>query len=92
MLRVAARHGYRVVLGSVAVLDLRVADVEAQARFVLTRLQPGAVVVLHEGRADRAGVVPLTDRVLTGLAHLGYDAVTLSELFTRTQRSSGGPV
>jgi peptidoglycan/xylan/chitin deacetylase (PgdA/CDA1 family) len=91
MLRVAARHGYRVILGSVAVLDLRVTDVEAQARFVLSRLQPGAVVVLHEGRADRAGVVPLTERVLTGLAARGYDAVTLSELFARPVEISRWP-
>jgi peptidoglycan/xylan/chitin deacetylase (PgdA/CDA1 family) len=59
---------------------------------VLSRLQPGAVVVLHEGRADRAGVVPLTQRVLTGLAARGYDAVTLSELFARPERSTESPV
>lgn len=90
MLRTAARLGYRVALGSVAVRDLRVADVEAQARFVLSRLRPGAVVVLHEGYAERSRVVPLTDRILTGLREQGYAAVTLSEL-TR-QRSSGRPV
>ena len=90
MLRTAARHGYRVALGSVAVLDLCVADVEAQVRFVLDRIQPGAVVVLHEGYADRANVVPLTDGVLTGLRERGYEAMTLSEL--AAQRSSGRPV
>jgi peptidoglycan-N-acetylglucosamine deacetylase len=84
MLRTAARHGYRLVLGSVAVLDLRVSDVQAQARFVLDRVQPGAVVVLHEGYAERADVVPLTDRVLTGLRERGYEAVTLSELSATT--------
>jgi peptidoglycan/xylan/chitin deacetylase (PgdA/CDA1 family) len=80
MLRTAARHGYRVVLGSVAVLDLDVADVAAQAEFVLDRIRPGSVVVLHEGYSERAGVVPLTGRVLTGLAARGYAAVTLAEL------------
>jgi peptidoglycan-N-acetylglucosamine deacetylase len=80
MLRTAARRGYRVVLGSIAVLDLEVADVAAQVEFVLERVRPGAVVVLHEGYAERAGVVPLTDRVLTGLAARGYAAVTLAEL------------
>jgi peptidoglycan/xylan/chitin deacetylase (PgdA/CDA1 family) len=84
MLRTAERHGYRLVLGSVAVLHLRVSDVQAQARFVLDRVQPGAVVVLHEGYAERADVVPLTDRVLTGLRERGYEAVTLSELSTTT--------
>ena len=84
MLRTAARHGYRVALGSVAVLDLLAADVAAQARFVLDRVQPGAVVVLHEGYAERANVVPLTERVLTGLHARGYEAVTLSELSATT--------
>jgi peptidoglycan-N-acetylglucosamine deacetylase len=80
MLRTAARHGYRVALGSVAVLDLAVTDVERGARFVRDRLQPGAVVVLHEGYAERADVVPLTDRVLAAVREHGYEAVTLSEL------------
>lgn len=84
MLRAAGRHGYRLVLGSVAVLDLRVSDVEAQVRFVLDRVQPGAIVVLHEGYAERADVVHLTDRVLTGLRERGYEAVTLSELSSAT--------
>ena len=90
MLRTAGRLGYRVALGSVAVRDLRVADADTEARFVMRRLRPGAVVVLHEGYADRSGVVPLTDRVLTGLRERGYAAVTLSEL--TAQRSSGSPV
>jgi peptidoglycan-N-acetylglucosamine deacetylase len=91
MLRTAARHGYRVALGSVAVLDLDVTDVERQARFVLDRVQPGAVVVLHEGYAERAGVVPLTDRVLTGLRERGLEPVTLSALVAsgETARRSG---
>jgi peptidoglycan/xylan/chitin deacetylase (PgdA/CDA1 family) len=80
MLRTAARHGYRVALGSIAVLDLRAADVAAHLRFVGHRLQPGAVVVLHEGYAERANVVALTDRVLTEVRAQGYEAVTLSEL------------
>jgi peptidoglycan/xylan/chitin deacetylase (PgdA/CDA1 family) len=81
MLRTARRHGYRVVLGSVAVVDLAVADVERSAGFVLSRVQPGSVVVLHEGHAGRAGVVPLTDRLLAGLTDRGLAAVTLSDLF-----------
>jgi peptidoglycan/xylan/chitin deacetylase (PgdA/CDA1 family) len=51
MLRTTRRHGYRVVLGSVAVLDLGVRDVEREARFVLSRVQPGAVVTRATGSA-----------------------------------------
>lgn len=80
MLRTAEEHGYRIALGSIAVLDLTVADVDAQVRFVGDRLRPGSVVVLHEGRDERAGVVALTDRLLRVLAERGLEPVTLSAL------------
>ena len=93
-LREVRDAGWTLALGSVAVLDLRVGDVEREARFVLDRLQPGAVVVLHEGGGDRAGVVPLLDRVLAGAHDRGYRCVTLSELVAEAdgsaQRPSGG--
>lgn len=80
MLRTAEQQAYRVALGSIAVLDLSVADVDAQERFVATRLRTGAVVVLHEGREERAGVVALTDRILGVLARRGLQPVSLSRL------------
>jgi peptidoglycan/xylan/chitin deacetylase (PgdA/CDA1 family) len=93
-LREVRDAGWTLALGSVAVLDLRVGDVEREARFVVDRLQPGAVVVLHEGGRDRAGVVPLLDRVLTGARDRGYRCITLSELVAEAdgpaQRPSGG--
>lgn len=79
-LRDVRARGLTVALGSVAVLDLGVADLEHEVRFVADRLQPGAVVVLHEGRPERAGVVELLDRVLTEVERRGYEAVTVSEL------------
>ena len=79
-LRDVRGRGLTVVLGSVAVLDLALADVEREVRFVAERLQPGAVVVLHEGRPERAPVVELLDRVLTEVERLGYEAVTVSQL------------
>ena len=83
--------GWTLALGSVAVLDLRVDDVDREARFVVDRLQPGAVVVLHEGGRDRAGVVPLLDRVLTAARDRGYRCVTLSELVAEADGSAQRP-
>jgi peptidoglycan-N-acetylglucosamine deacetylase len=80
MLWTARRSGYRTVLGSVVVRDLTVRDVDRELRFVLRRVRPGAVVVLHEGYPERARVVPLTDRLLAALAERGFRAVALSEL------------
>lgn len=80
MLRAAQEHGYRVALGSIAVVDLTVRDLDAQERFVASRLRPGSVVVLHEGRNERAGVVALTERILGVLAQRGLQPVSLSRL------------
>ena len=78
--REAAALGMRTVLGSVAVPDAEVRDVEVAARFVLDRVQPGAVIVLHEGLAQRHRVVDLLERLLPELARRGYRSVTVSDL------------
>ncbi len=78
--RDAAARGLDTVLGSLAVRDATVAGVEAELRFVLDRVQPGSVLVLHEGERNREGVVDLLDRLLPALAARGYRLVTLSQL------------
>jgi peptidoglycan-N-acetylglucosamine deacetylase len=83
-LRDVRAGGATVALGSIAVLDLEVRDPDRELAFVLARLRPGAVIVLHEGRAERAGVVPLLDRLLAELARRGYVSVTLSDLVDGT--------
>ena len=80
MMRTARGYGYRTALGSITLRDLRLRDPERALRFVVRRLRPGAVVVLHEGSAERAGIVSLTDRLLTVLDERGLRAVPLSEL------------
>lgn len=79
-LRDVRAMGLTVVLGSVATLDLGVADLARELRFLVGRLRPGAVIVLHEGGSDRAGVVALLDRLLTEVRRHGYEAVTVSAL------------
>lgn len=79
-LREATDLGYRVVLGSVAGTDPTVRDVDRELRFLLTRVQPGSVLVLHEGDASRGRVVDLLERLLPELARRGYACVTASEL------------
>lgn len=64
MLETAAGQGLRAVLGTVTV-----ADKDA--------VRPGSIVVLHEGTAERRGVVAAADEFLGGMT-LG--AVTVSDL------------
>lgn len=80
MLRMSHREGYRVVLGSVAPRDLALRSLDRELRFVVRRIQPGAIIVLHEGDDSRAPVVALTDRLLHALTERGYRAVTVSQL------------
>jgi peptidoglycan-N-acetylglucosamine deacetylase len=80
MLSVARTHGYRLALGSIVPLDPTLQRPQHALRFIVERIQPGAVVVLHEAypRGDRiAGVV---DRLLADLGSRGLRAVTLSTL------------
>ncbi|WP_377640740.1 polysaccharide deacetylase family protein [Oryzobacter terrae] len=78
--RDAAGRGLATVLGSIAVRDATVRDVAAEVRFVLDRVQPGSVVVLHEGDPSRGRVVDLLARLLPALTARGYRLVTVSDL------------
>lgn len=78
--RVATSLGMRTVLGSVAVPDAEVRDVGVAARFVLDRVQPGSVVVLHEGVGARHRVVDLLELLLPELDRRGHRSRTVSDL------------
>jgi hypothetical protein len=68
------------VLGSVYPLDGNIQWPRCARWYVLRRARPGAVVVLHEGRPDRAGVVGVLDGVLPELHRRGYAVTTVSGL------------
>ncbi|MBM6400037.1 polysaccharide deacetylase family protein [Phycicoccus sonneratiae] len=87
--RGATALGLRTVLGSVAVPDAEVHDIETSARFVLDRVQPGSVVVLHEGTPARHRVVDLLEHLLPRLTDRGRRCVTLDELLTRADAGRG---
>ncbi len=88
-LRGAASLGLTTVLGSVAVLDDEVTDVDGATAFVLDRIRPGSVVVLHEGLDARHRVVDLLERLLPELATRGYRCVTVSELLAGADATAG---
>lgn len=83
-LRDVRAGGETVALGSIAVLDLEVRNPDRTLSFILARVQPGAVIVLHEGRPEREAFVPLLDRLIVELAQRDYECVTLSELVDAT--------
>ena len=80
MLRAIRRLGCRLALGSIAPTDQALLRPERALRHVTARLQPGAVVVVHEGPLPGERAVGLVAGVLRELDRRGLDAVTLSDL------------
>jgi len=79
-LAIARRHGYRCVLGSIYPWDAHLGHGRLVAADVLRPARPGAIVVLHEGRPDRVGVVDMLDTLMVGLADRGLRTVSVSTL------------
>jgi peptidoglycan/xylan/chitin deacetylase (PgdA/CDA1 family) len=80
MLRSAARHDLRAVLGTLVAANHGRPDDARIAADLLAGIRPGSIVVLHEGTPSRRGVAQTTDELLAALAGRGLTAVTVSEL------------
>jgi peptidoglycan/xylan/chitin deacetylase (PgdA/CDA1 family) len=73
-------HGYRCALASAYAFEFHVPSARYAARHILLNTHPGAVIVLHDGAADRERTVAVLQRLLPALRRRGYHVVTLSEL------------
>ncbi|MEM9908766.1 MAG: chitin deacetylase family protein [Cyanobacteria bacterium P01_D01_bin.44] len=83
MVATAQRHGYRLALGSVFPYDTHLPWASFASWFILTKVKPGDVIVLHDGdhnRGDRT--VKVLEQILPALKDQGLEVVTLSELVT----------
>lgn len=78
--RIAGRHGYRCVLGSVYGFDPQVPSSLWTSWCVRRFLHPGAVVILHEGEASRQYVLPVLEALLDDARRRGLRAGTASQL------------
>lgn len=83
-------RGLRCVLGSVAIVRNPVAVPRLAAALLAVRARPGAVVVLHEGLAERANVAEYVDLLLARLNQRRYAVVGLSELVATGRRGDAG--
>jgi peptidoglycan-N-acetylglucosamine deacetylase len=80
VLRAATRRGYRCVLGLVYPHDAQLGWRRYGVWDVLRRVRPGAIVIVHEGRPERAGVARALDEILPALTRRGYEVTTVSTL------------
>jgi len=77
---VAADHGQTLVMWSVETRDWATRSPRAVAVGTLRQVEPGAVVLLHDGGGDREHVVTATRWMIGHLARQGYRFVTVPQL------------
>jgi peptidoglycan/xylan/chitin deacetylase (PgdA/CDA1 family) len=80
MLDTIEHEGYRCALGSIYPYDAHHPSARLSAAYVLSNIQPGAVIVLHDGGSRGRRTVEVLRRVLPALRARGYRVVSLSEL------------
>ncbi|MGE5554572.1 MAG: polysaccharide deacetylase family protein [Betaproteobacteria bacterium] len=72
--------GYRVILWSVALEHHDLLTPAAMAERVFEKVEPGAIILLHDGRIDRALSVEALPLIIRGLRQRGYRFLTVSQL------------
>lgn len=82
MVKIAHEMGYRCCLGSIYPYDNKLRRPEWIKRTIMSRVHPGAIIVLHEGGRERDYIVPLLDELIPELKAAGYELLTLSEIQT----------
>jgi peptidoglycan/xylan/chitin deacetylase (PgdA/CDA1 family) len=78
--------GMNLVGWQVRAYDTRVKDSQAIARRILGRIQPGGIILLHDGsdcekNQDRTPTLDALPEILRGLRTRGLEMLTLDELF-----------
>lgn len=80
MIGVAARLGYKTVLGSVYPFDAQIPVPALSTWYVRQLARPGAILVLHDGPARGANTAEVLRALLPDLRARGFRVVTVSEL------------
>lgn len=80
MLQIISQHGYRAVLGSIYPYDAQLTAVDFIVDYILRRAQPGRIIILHDGFAERIRVVDILRRILPELQAQGFEIITLTQL------------
>lgn len=83
------RHGYTPCLASAYPLDLHLGGTVARLQF-LANVRPGAILVLHDGAANRRRTIGVLENVLPRVVKRGYRFVTVSELVAIADTETSG--
>jgi peptidoglycan/xylan/chitin deacetylase (PgdA/CDA1 family) len=89
LVRAAAAHGQRVVLWSVDPADWRPgSSAKAITKRVLSAVQPGSIVILHDGGGDRTATLTALPAIVRGIRHRGLQLVALEAQPPRPQNAT----
>jgi peptidoglycan/xylan/chitin deacetylase (PgdA/CDA1 family) len=80
MLDIIKEHGYRCALGSVYPFDPQIGSTWFIKNYVLWKVSPGEVIVLHDYGARGRRTAEALATILPELKERGYNIVTLSDL------------
>ena len=80
MVDIAERHGYQLALGSLFPYDTHIPSVNFASTFILSKVQSGDIIVLHDGTGRSQRTIATLERILPVLTEKGYQVTTLSEL------------
>jgi len=89
MLEVLGRHGYTAALGTVYPMDAQLPWTNLARRFILWRIRPGAVIILHDGGDRGSRTAELLGGLLPELKRRGFRVTGLSELQSLSQTEKG---
>ncbi len=78
------------VLWDVAPDDWALREADAIARDVVADVQPGSVVLLHDGGGDRSPTVGSLAPIIEGLLERGYEFVRVDDMIDREQSALAG--
>ncbi len=76
----ARRAGMLTVMWSLDTNDYKLPGVDVMAAQVLAEVEPGSIILMHDGGGDRTTTSAALPRMLKGLRKAGYKMVTLPQL------------
>lgn len=91
MIPILERHGYTLALGTLYPLDAQLPWPALTRRLVLWRIEPGAVIILHDVGARGARTAEVLDGLLPELDRKGLRVVSLSQLAALGQAEEDAP-
>lgn len=79
-LEILAEGGYQTALWNICLENKECKSPQEMAQRIITNIQPGNVVLMHDGRLDRTFTVKALPILIKGLKDKGFSFTTLSKL------------